>query len=249
MDIAYTAHTETCTLLLDAEGICRSVLAVSSRVAANGGARPTRIPTSAERCVGAQYVATLDLREPGGMAPLPTPGAQMLFARTEANGRITLIRSAPVVRFAPAKPTAKAESGVHERPEDVTPVMPVKTPAKGVKAAKKPVSYGDDDELTIPCEPPTLVNARRSSLPPPPAPVRNSGVVPAGTVARQATIRPSSMIPPPPRAPRVEPAPESITRPTYAATAPFNVPVKRAVPRPSASDIDVETRPFKRAKR
>ncbi len=158
MDIAYTAHTETCTLLLDAEGICRSVLAVSSRASSNGGARPTRIPCSAERCVGAQYVATLDVREPGAMTAIPAPGAQMLFAKTEKNGRITLIRSAPVVRFESSAPK-RIESGVHERPEE--------------PAAKK-VSYGDDDELTLTCDAPTI-RGTRSSLPAAPQLGRGQG--------------------------------------------------------------------------
>jgi hypothetical protein len=244
MDIAYTAHTETCTLLLDAEGICRSVLAVSSRVASNGGARPTRIPSSAEKCVGAQYVATLDLKAPGGMAAMPQVGAQMLFARTEKNGRITLVRSAPVVRFE-ATP-AKAESGVHARPDDSATVPAVRSPD---------ATYDDDEELTLPCDPPTIAGRnRRSSLPPPPPSTpRNSGVVPAGTVAR------STPIPPPPRAPRVEPPPDSLTRPRYTAPPTYPPPSGRApapslpkrpsLVRVSAPAWDLETRPFKRAAR
>ena len=113
--IAYTAHTEACTYLLDAEGICRSVLAASSGPEARGG--PVRIPVAAERCIGAQYVASLDLRQPGGMIAAPTPGAQLLFARTEKNGRITLVRTAPSAPLRHASGMAAAvESGVHARP-------------------------------------------------------------------------------------------------------------------------------------
>ena len=193
MEIAYTALTETCTLLLDGEGICRSVLAASSAAVANGqNSRPSRIPATAERCIGAQYVATLDIREPGGMTPLPKPGSQMLFARTETNGRVMLIRTAKVVRFEhiPAR-----QSGVHERPEVV--------------------DYGDDDELTIAeAEPPTLVaDRRKSSLPPPPP--RTSGVVPtAERVDRTA-------IPPPPPTPYGEANDfESTTLPRYTPPPP-----------------------------
>jgi hypothetical protein len=261
MEIAYTAHTETCTLLLDAEGICRSVLAASSRAASNGGARPTRIPCSAERCVGAQYVATLDLREAGGMTALPQPGAQMLFARTEKNGRITLIRSAPVIRFEAAA-AKRVESGVHARPEDkpVAPVM-ARVPAPAPVASPPRVSYGDDDELTIPFDPPTI-QAHRASLPPELSsrssspPPRNSGVVPAASSAR------ASSIPPPPRAPRVESASDSVTRPRQTSTV---SPVRPSVPtirptspslprrpslvRVSAPELDQDTRPYKREKR
>ena len=261
MEIAYIAHTETCTLLLDADGVCRSVLAASSRAASNGGARPTRIPSSAERCIGAQYVATLDLREAGGMTAMPQPGAQMLFARTEKNGRITLIRSAPVIRFE-AAPTKRVESGVHTRPEQTT------------------VPYGEDDDLTIPCDAPTI-QGRRSSLPPP----RNSGVVPAAPPVCRASSPPSTAssrvpaasrppspvssppvcsppVPPPPRTPRVESAADSVTRPrqslpaakqappTIRPTSP-SLPRRPSVARASgtASEWDLETRPYKRASR
>jgi hypothetical protein len=243
MEIAYTAHTETCTLLLDAEGICRSVQAASSQLAANGGARPTRIPTSAEKCVGAQYVATLDLTAPGGMGAMPKPGAQMLFARAEANGRITLIRSAPVVRFEPAASAAPAsakmrgrgESGVHERPD----------------------TSAGDEELTLPCEPPTMPGTPRPSLlsaasvphwnnpppaapprysappaprgsltpprptarssAPPPEPARPSGVVPAGTAWR-------TPIPPAPRPAKIDPRVDSTTD---CETEAFTRPMRR----------------------
>jgi hypothetical protein len=237
MEIAYTAHTETCTLLLDAEGVCRSVLAVSTGGRSDG--RPARIPSSAEKCIGAQYVACLDLREAGGMASLPKPGAQMLFARTEANGRITLVRSAPVVHFVPAV-REQVESGVHPRPE---------------------VSYGADDELTIPMEPPTH---RWSSPPPPsapPAPLRPSGIVPAGTAPR-ATVPP-----PPPRverpAKKVEvPRPRAPSQPTPPA---YDPPSDLSVTKPRRTSIvratmpsvratmpsweGAETQPFKRAAR
>jgi hypothetical protein len=211
MEIAYTAHTETCTLLLDGEGICRSVLAASSAAVANGhGNRSSRIPASAERCIGAQYVATLDVHEPGGMVPLPKPGAQMLFARTEPTGRVTLIRSATVVRF---EHTPARQSGVHERPE---------------------LDYGDDEEHTIQeLEAPTLVADRRaSSLPPPPAPARSSGVVQAGARVDRTAI------PPPPPPARVE---ESNTRPVY--TPPPYSPRASQVYPPPPPPASYPTRP------
>ncbi|MGO8997141.1 MAG: hypothetical protein ACLQVI_27820 [Polyangiaceae bacterium] len=236
MEIAYTAHTETCTLLLDAGGICRSVLAASSAATANGHGRSARIPSSAEQCIGAQYVATLDVREPGGMLPLPKAGAQMLFARTEKNGRVTLIRTARVLRFE-ASP-AMTGSGVHER---------------------KDVAYGDDDERTIPdIDPPTLANPeRRSSLPPP----RNSGVVPAGSRVSRTAIPPP---PPAPRLEAPD-SPDSTTRPLYytpAAPTPTRplktpsdssssptLPRRPSLVRVSAPEWELETRPFKRAAR
>jgi hypothetical protein len=237
MQIAYTAITETCTLLLDAGGICRSVITASARAVGNGpSGRTARIPASAEKCIGAQYVATIDVREPGGMVPLPKEGAQMLFARTESNGRITLVRSAPVVRFEAAPPDT--ESGVRSRPDDSSgTTLPGSAPHARV-------AYGDDEEPTIQQSP-----ERRSSLPPPP---RNSGVVPVGNrVGRTA-------IPPPPAMPRVT-APDSETRPIVAARIPsppslphvpsVAPPRRPSVIRVSAPEWELETRPFKRARR
>jgi hypothetical protein len=205
MDIAYTALTETCTLLLDGEGICRSVVAASATAVANGpNSRPSRIPATAARCIGAQYVATLDLREPGGMTPLPKPGAQMLFARTEANGRVMLIRSARVVRFEhmPAR-----QSGVHERPD---------TESQRPRARSKPevVEYGDDELTLQEAEPPTLVaDRRRSAIPE--APPRTSGVVPTAERADRTAI------PPPPPRPYVEARDfEATTTPRYTPPPP-----------------------------
>ncbi|HEY2514977.1 MAG TPA: hypothetical protein VGI39_29130 [Polyangiaceae bacterium] len=228
MHIAYTAHTETCTLLLDGEGVCRSVLAA----AGHGRGRPARIPSSAEKCIGAQYVATLDLREPGGLVPMPQAGAQMLFAKTEKDGRITLVRSAPVLRFetTPTTITDIVESGIHERPE---------------------VSFReDDDELTV-----TLpFTPSRISLAATPAagiPARSSGIVPAGTAV-------SATIPPPPPAPRMGPTGMGkVPRPVYVPPPRIAPPSQPAITprRPSvvrvntASSWEADTTPFKRAGR
>jgi hypothetical protein len=87
--IAYAAHTPSCTFLLDDEGFCRKIVMTGAR----------RESRNARRCVNAQYVASLDLREAGGLVEMPTPGAPMLFARVDENGRVALVRTGPVVRF------------------------------------------------------------------------------------------------------------------------------------------------------
>ncbi len=140
MEIAYKALTETCTLLLDANGICRSVLAATSH---RGG--PARIPVSAERCIGAQFVATLDFRDPAGLTHMPEPGAPMLFAKIEIDGRITLVKSAPVISF---EAVTQVDSGVRERPEHIA------------------VRYDDDEERTTPIEIDELTIPRRQSYGP-----------------------------------------------------------------------------------
>ena len=116
MEIAYTAHTETCTLLLDAEGICRSVLAASNAPSLRIG-RPKRIPASAEKCIGAQYVATLDLRDPGGMAPAcPSRGRRCSSRGSTRTGASRSFAAPRSSRFEAGAPEVAVESGVHARP-------------------------------------------------------------------------------------------------------------------------------------
>ncbi len=91
MDLAYAAFTEACVFGLDDAGICREVLPKA------GGSRD--MITLAMRCIGAQYVASLDAAAPGMLSQLPRKGTRLLFARTEPNGRIVLVRSGPVQRF------------------------------------------------------------------------------------------------------------------------------------------------------
>lgn len=94
IEIVYAAHTSTCTFLLDAEGICRRVVLAPT---VDGKRRDN--PRTASRCVGAQYVASLDLRALGGLVERPRIGAAMLFARTDSRGRVSLVRTGLVTRF------------------------------------------------------------------------------------------------------------------------------------------------------
>lgn len=87
--IAYAAHTPSCSFLLDEEGFCRKIVLKN----------PRRDSRNARRCVNAQYVASLDLREAGGLVEMPRPGASMLFARIDERGRVALVRTGPVLRF------------------------------------------------------------------------------------------------------------------------------------------------------
>src|SRR5437879_2891384 len=85
-DMAYAVHTRTCIYLLDDDGICRWTLAPTG-VSAPG----------AERCVGAQFVACLDLRVEGGLVGELMIGAAALFARVE-HGRFVLLRT-PIIEY------------------------------------------------------------------------------------------------------------------------------------------------------
>ena len=85
-DMAYAVHTRSCTYLLDDDGICRWTLA------------PTGVPVpGADRYLGAQFVACLDVREQGGLVGELRIGAAALFARSE-NGRLVLLRT-PQIEF------------------------------------------------------------------------------------------------------------------------------------------------------
>jgi hypothetical protein len=91
IDITYAAHTASCTFLLDADGICRRIV-----IPPKGKRSASR---TAARCVGAQYVASLDGSAAGGLVEMPRVGAAMLFARVDEHGRVSLVRTAVVTSF------------------------------------------------------------------------------------------------------------------------------------------------------
>jgi len=91
MDLAYEAFTESCTFGLNEAGIC-------VRVTAQPGASANMLAI-AGRCLGAQYVASLDATVEGLLTQLPKPGTRLLFARAEDDGRIVLVRSGPIEHF------------------------------------------------------------------------------------------------------------------------------------------------------
>ena len=92
IDIIYAAHTASCTFLLDSEGICRRIV-----MAPKGKRRDSS--RTASRCVGAQYVASLDHSAAGGLVEMPRVGAAMLFARVDERGRVSLVRTSVVTSF------------------------------------------------------------------------------------------------------------------------------------------------------
>jgi hypothetical protein len=101
MNFAYVAHTEACTFLLDAEGVCRWLIP-------KHGADEATLKI-AERCVGAQYVASLDRDAEGLLVHMPKPGTRLLFACVSEGGRIFLVRSGPVLKFEDADAPATTE--------------------------------------------------------------------------------------------------------------------------------------------
>jgi hypothetical protein len=83
--MAYAVHTKTCSYLLDERGVCGWI--VSRRGA---------VPPHVNQCVGAQFVACLDLDTQGGLVGDLRPGAMALFVRNREPGGMVLLRTAPI---------------------------------------------------------------------------------------------------------------------------------------------------------
>lgn len=136
IEITYAAHTASCTFLLDSEGICRRI------VMAPKGKRS--VSRTAARCVGAQYVASLDGSAAGGLVEMPRVGAAMLFARVDENGRISLVRTSTLMSF---------ESQAGEDPflesasvETSAPIIHSDTPRSSERTYRRtPRAEGDTD--------------------------------------------------------------------------------------------------------
>jgi hypothetical protein len=97
---AYSASTEGCTFLLDEDGVCLRVILESQRRSGRDTTLGGRTRSqAARRCIGAQYVASIDVRVEGALVPMPRVGAPMLFAYTGDDGRIAVVRTGNLVRF------------------------------------------------------------------------------------------------------------------------------------------------------
>ena len=236
MEIAYTAYTETAAFLLDDGGFCRKVVPVA-------GVKGARAQAQAERCLGAQYVASLDVQVPGGLVELPREGVPLLFAIADAGGRISLIRTAVLVRFETKR---KTTSGVHELRTPIEPIM--------IPAAARPQTHPADDDseevATVRRHPRPLKNPGRTLSPTPvrpvAAPVRLQPVAPVGLQA------PTQRRPPPPlpaaaqrtRGPRITPdssseilIPWRDTTPDPTGDAASDDPVARDARRADLADL------------
>lgn len=92
MASGYIAETAEAVFFLDDAGVCVRV------------DTPPRsfdpVPASAKRCIGAQYVASIDVTVEGALVDMPRSGLPLLFAtRDEKSGRISLIRTGRLVSF------------------------------------------------------------------------------------------------------------------------------------------------------
>lgn len=90
-DFSYAAHAGNNTFLLDDDGICRKILSRGKGRASTN--------KSTQRCLGAQYVASLDFSSESGLVERPKEGCPLLFARVDEAGRVSLVRTAALERF------------------------------------------------------------------------------------------------------------------------------------------------------
>src|ERR1035437_8512723 len=104
MTIAYVAHTQDHLLMLDEEGECIQLVPRTQDL-------KDEASDGATCCVGAQYVAALDPKEPGFLAHSPTLGVPMLFAKVGASGKIAIVRTGALKCFE----VRGSNSGVYER--------------------------------------------------------------------------------------------------------------------------------------
>ncbi len=84
--MAYAVHTDSCTYLLDEEGVCRWIVAPQGVV-----------PRHLRQCIGAQFIASLDMSVEGGLVGDLRQGARALFVRP-GEGRIVMLRTGVVHR-------------------------------------------------------------------------------------------------------------------------------------------------------
>lgn len=107
-DFSYAAHAGSNTFLLDDDGVCRRILTRGKNRAATN--------PSTQRCLGAQYVASLDFSSESGLVERPKEGCPLLFARVDERGRVSLVRTAPLERFEEIKqPEREPETDEHPR--------------------------------------------------------------------------------------------------------------------------------------
>jgi len=233
-EIQYAAHTATCTFLLDSDGVCRRIVMVPSANAS----RSREAARAAARCVGAQYVASLDPSLSGMLSDMPKVGISMLFARTDERGRISLVRTGHVTRFERHVEDPFVE--VEDRPSVVAtsapPLSPSIVPTQRMQRPKTipPDPYEDHDladDRTMPVQ--ALRPSDFRALRPQPA----ASVVPPSV--DPPTIRTPMPLPAP--APRFARSPgehvvrtrsEVVPRPIGTGTQPvLEMPAKPAIRR------------------
>jgi len=229
-EIVYAVHTRACTYLLDEEGVCRWVL---SRSGAN----------SDDRCVGAQFVAALDLSTKGGLIGELRIGSSALFILSE-NGRFMLIRTKPIehVEFRGAGAGAQSEASDEYPtvPDPEPDLLPAHHAVAAVFNAPAPAPEPEPPSARV------ILREGYYAEPPPPS-------APPPPSFPRAPARMPAPVPVPPRPPMrdqaqaTQPLPPTGRMPAWPAMLAPPPPPAEMVPLgparphlPSAEEIDVD---------
>ncbi len=82
--MAFAVHTKACTYLLSDDGVCRWIVSQQGVVSDH-----------VRQCIGAQFVACLDLAVDGGLVGGLSVGGRALFVRHD-DARLVLLRTGPI---------------------------------------------------------------------------------------------------------------------------------------------------------
>jgi len=144
--MAYAVHTATCTYLLDDDGVCRWVVSPQGLV-----------PAHVQQCIGAQFVACLDVSVDGGLVGELQVGARALFVRHGSEGMM-LMRTGPI-QHVDDRREDKSSGGAHPSrppPAAVHQAMDEYGKKAGVPYQAKPPprfgvveSHGEEQTITV----------------------------------------------------------------------------------------------------
>lgn len=157
-EVAYAVHTKTCTYMLDESGVCRWIISPTGMV-----------PADIRQCIGAQFVACLDLTQEGGLAGELLLGAAALFVKHDvASGRSQLLRTGMIFQVETRDGSQPGELAPVSRGGDtVPPPAGFDRPASLSELSRQVLDVSESTvTLTLPLYRPEA--QRRSKLPPPP---------------------------------------------------------------------------------
>jgi hypothetical protein len=140
-EMAYAVHTQACTYLLDEDGVCRWIVSQQGVV-----------PAHVRQCIGAQFVACLDLAVEGGLVGELRLGARALFVQ-HTGEQMVLLRTGPIHHV---------DDRRAQQPDTAPPPAAIQTPRMqygkvgGLPYRAKPPSFGvvrrhgEEQTITIP---------------------------------------------------------------------------------------------------
>ncbi len=139
-EMAYAVHTATCTYLLDDDGVCRWIVSQQGIV-----------PGHVRQCIGAQFVACIDVTIHGALVAELRVGGRALFVQ-QSGERMVLLRTGPIQhvddrrveqpdREAPPPAAAVREPGHGQYGKPAAPAQ-VAPPGVSLPAPLNPPSFG-----------------------------------------------------------------------------------------------------------